>query len=116
MKRLSCLLLAVLMILYFSVSVYADARLARSIPRLTISGTTAYCSGEYRSSDSNASVALTLTLKQGTTVIDTWDATGKGSASISETKRVATGKTYTLTLAVTVDGQKISEQSVTATS
>lgn len=116
MKRFSCWLLAALLVVSISVSAYADMRLARSIPRLTISGTTAYCSGEYRGSDSKTDVALTLTLKQGTTVIEAWNAEGKGSASISETEQVVRGKTYTLTLVVTVDGQKISEQSVTAKS
>ena len=116
MKRVNCCLLAALLIMSLSISAYADMRLARSMPRLTISGTTAYCSGEYRGTDNKADVALTLILKQGTTIIETWTATGKGSANISETERVALGKTYTLTLAVTVDGQKLSEQSVTATS
>lgn len=71
---------------------------------------------EYRGSNNKTNVALTLTLKQGTRIIETWNAEGKGSVSISETQRVSSGKTYTLTLAVTIDGQKLPEQSVTATS
>lgn len=116
-KRILPLVMAVLLMLSFTVPAAAAAERAISgRPGLTISGTTAYCVGKYSSGNQNDTISMTLTLKLGTTTIDSWSTSDTGSAVISETCTVTTGKTYTLVLAATVNGVKQPDVSVTARS
>jgi len=115
-KRIFQLIIAFLLILSFSVPVVATGRAVSGRPGLTISGTTAYCVGKYNSGNQNDEISITLTLKLGTTTVDSWSTSGTGSAVISETCKVETGKTYTLILAATVNGAKQPDVAVTAKS
>ena len=85
-------------------------------PSLRIDGTTAYCSVDYYSGNRDATVSVTLTLKQGSTTIDSWSNSGKGLVIISETATVQKGKTYDLVMNSTVNGKAQPEVTVSASS
>lgn len=115
-KRILSLVMAVMLMLSFAVSAAATERAVLGRPSLTISGTTAYCIGSYSSGDQSDEISMTITLKLGAVIIDSWSSSGTGSAIISESCTVQTGKTYTLVLSGTVNGVKQADVSVTATS
>lgn len=112
-------LLAVAVIMISMIVSTASAAVSPSAisgrPSLRISGTTAYCTGKYSSGNKNDEIAITITLKQGERVIDSWSASGKGTVVISETCSVTAKKTYTLVLEATVNGKIKPGVTVTAT-
>lgn len=115
-KRILPLVMVFLLMLSFTVPAAAAERAISGRPGLTISGTKAYCVGKYSSGNQSDKISMTLSLKLGTTTIDSWSASGTGSAVISEVCTVQTGKTYTLVLSGTVNGVKQPDVSVTAKS
>lgn len=90
----------------------ADVRAITGRPNLRINGTTAYCEATYRSGNKDTEISVTLTLKQGNDIIDSWSGSGKSLVIISETCTVEKGKTYDLILNATVDGKDQPEVSV----
>lgn len=84
-------------------------------PTLKISGTTAYCVGKYSSGNRNDEIAMTITLKEGDKIIESWSISGKGSVVISETCTVRAKKTYKLVLSAIVNGNEKTDIVVTAT-
>ena len=115
-SRIFPVMLAVLLMFTFTVPAMASERAIRGGPDLSIYGTTAYCTGKYDSGNNSDRISIKVTLKQGTDTLKSWSATGLGSAVVSETWTVRTGKTYTLVLAATVNGVAQPEQSTTAKS
>lgn len=115
-KRILPLVMAVLLMLSFTVPAAAAGRAIAGRPGLTISGTRAYCVGKYSSGNQSDKISMTLTLKLGTTTVDSWSTSDTGSAVISETCTVKTGKTYILVLAATINGVKQPDVTVTAKS
>lgn len=106
-KRIIPLLMGLALVLCSPVP-SALASVTRGIvrePNLKIDGTTAYCAVEYRSGNRNDTISVTLTLKQGSTTIDSWSDSGKGLVLISETATVQRGKTYDLVMNATVNGK-----------
>ena len=105
MKRRIFSLVAVLL-LVLSVSVQAvESRAVHSNFGLSFSGTTAICFGTCRSGNSSDRIAMTLILEQGGVELDSWSATGYGQVTISETYPVTKGKTYTLVMEYSVNGE-----------
>lgn len=90
------------------------SRMISGNPTLRISGDTAYCEAIFRSGNRDNDISITLTLKFGTEVIDSWSASGKGSVTISESKTVSAKGNYTLILKATVSGIDQPEVVVTA--
>lgn len=115
-KRILPLALIVMLMLSISTSAIASERAITGRPMLTISGTTAYCVGKYDSGNQNDSISMTLTLKLGSTTVDSWSASGTGSALISKTCTVKTGKTYTLILSATINGVRQPDVTVSTNS
>lgn len=115
-KRILPLAIAVLMALSFTVPAAASTRAITGRPILSFSRTTAYCVGKYNSGNQSDKISMTLTLKLGSTTVDSWSASGTGSVVISETCTVKTGKTYKLILSATVNGVVQPDVSVTANS
>lgn len=115
-KQSISFLLTVLLVLSLTVPAIAAPRAASTYPLLTIKDGIAYCQGKCNAGAPNDKVSLVLTLKQGSTVVDTWNAAGQGMASISETCPVKSGKTYTLVLVVKVNGKEVSNTSVSGNS
>ncbi len=117
-KRIWPLLMVLVLILCFSgpVALASDIRGITYSPNLTIDGTTAYCEVRYRAGNNDTQISVTLTLKQGSTTIDSWSDSGKGFVIISETASVQKGKTYDLVMNATVNGKSQPEVTVSARS
>lgn len=115
-KRIMSLVLVVSLMTLLAVptSLAANTRAVTGSPILRIVGTTATCEVVYRSGNKDAEISVTLTLKQGNNIIDSWSSSGKSMVIISETSTVKRGKTYDLVLNATVDGKKQPEVSVSA--
>lgn len=108
--------LTALLALVLAVSAQAlEPRVRTPVPSLSFSGTTANCYVDYLSGSSSDSVSLTLTLYQGKTFVDCWRASGTGSAVVSGSCGVESGKSYTLTLTGIVNGSAIQASSTTRT-
>lgn len=115
-KHFISFFLALLLIVSLTLPATAASRAVSSYPTLTIKNGIAYCQGKCNTGTSNDKVSLVLTLKQGSTVVDTWAADGLGIVNISETCPVKSGKTYTLVLVVKVNGKEVSNTSVSENS
>ena len=105
MKR-RILSLAAVLLLVLSVSVQAvENRAIQPYMSLSFSGTTANCFGTCRSGNSSDRIAMTLILEQGGVEVDSWSAVGYGQVTLSKTCPVTKGKTYTLVLECSVNGE-----------
>ena len=98
--------LAAVLLLVLSVSVQAiESRAVQPVVNLSFSGTTAVCFGTCRSGNSSDRIAMTLILEQGGVEVDSWSASGYGQVTITEFCPVTKGKTYTLVLECSVNGE-----------
>ena len=105
MKRRIFSLVAVLL-LVLSVSVQAvESRAVHSNFGLSFSSTTAICFGTCRSGNSSDRIAMTLILEQGGVELDSWSATGYGQVTMTKTCPVTKGKTYTLVMELSINGE-----------
>lgn len=101
------LLLALLMMSSMMMTSFAvNSRVITGRPTLRIDGTTAFCGVTYHSGNKDTEISVTLTLKQGEKIIDSWSDSGRGLVIISETSTVERGKTYDLVLNATVNGKE----------
>ena len=114
MKKRS-LTLAVLLLLVLSVQVHGVWYVARATPSLSFSGTTAQCTGRVIADNDDDAIKATLTLWDGSKVVDSWSSSGTGSLSLSGSCTVSKGKKYTLTLDATVNGVSISQRPTSGT-
>ena len=73
-------------------------------PTLSFDDEVAECYVECRGTSTNDRIEATLTLYRGSTVIDSWSKSGKGSITISETCDVVSGVTYRLAVSWSVNG------------
>ena len=108
--------LVIMVVLATLLTISAEAVGLRAIggmPRLTFDGTTAHCVVICNGDKNTDEVKATLTLYQGSTYVDSWSASGKGRAYISEDCTVKSGKSYTLTLTYSING--VSKPSVSTT-
>ena len=89
-KRIVPLLMVVLLVMAITIPAASavSSRVISGRPTLRISGDTAYCEAIFRSGNRDNNISVTLTLKYGTEIVDSWTASGKGSVTISESKTV----------------------------
>lgn len=115
-KRIMPLLMVLLLVMAITAPTASavSRRVISGRPTLRISGDTAYCEAIFRSGNRDNDISVTLTLKRGRDIIDSWSACGKGSVMISESKTVLTKGSYTLILEATVNGVGQPEVEVTA--
>lgn len=115
-KRIMPLLMVLLLVMAITVPTASavNSRVISGRPTLRISGDTAYCEAIFRSGNRDNNISVTLTLKYGTEIVDSWTASGKGSVTISESKTVLAKGTYTLIMEATVNGGDQPEVVVTA--
>ena len=73
-------------------------------PKLSFQGTTAVCSATCQGNAKTDSVTATLTLYQGDTCIDSWSESGTWKITLYGECKVASGKTYRLELAYSING------------
>lgn len=101
-------------LLFTTIGVQAiEYRAISNKPNLSFDGTTACCSVVCTGASSSDTVAATLTLYQGSTYVDSWSGSGKGSVAIYGESKAESGSSYTLTLNFSVNGIKKSSTSVT---
>lgn len=98
--------LAAVLLLVLSVSVQAiESRAVHSNFGLSFTGTTANCFGTCRSGNSSDRLAMTLILEYQGVEVESWSASGYGQVTISETHPVTKGKTYTLVMEYSINGE-----------
>ena len=95
---------AVLLVFSCVVASAATPYALKASPTLTFDGEVAECSVVCRGENTSDRVEATLTLYQGSTVIDSWSDSGSGSVTISETCDVESGVTYRLAVSWSVNG------------
>ncbi len=105
MKRMIALVLVLVLMAAPLSAQGAEARNRDPRMSLTFDGTTAICDVTAYGNSLTDSVQITVRLWRGSTVcLTTWGASGTGKASLSETKTVWPGYTYTLTMDVVING------------
>lgn len=105
-KRMIPLALALVMLLALCISANAaEPRFQGVTPTLTFSGTTANCSVNIV--DPGAEINATITLWNGSRVVDSWSGSGVSVLYVSGSCLVSEGVTYTLKVTGMVDGVPI---------
>jgi hypothetical protein len=115
MKKRVCSL-AVMLVLLISVTAQAvEPRVISPVPVISFNGTTAYCSVDCVSNNDNDRVTATMTLYQGSNIVEEWNGTDYGEVFLSGSCPVKRGKTYTLTVDYAINGIAKPSVSVTET-
>lgn len=104
MNRRILAVVAVMLIFSCVVASAVTPYALRANPTLSFSGEVARCSVVCRSENANDNIEATLTLYQGSRVIDSWSKSGRESVTISETCDVESGVTYRLAVEWSVNG------------
>ena len=102
-KRIIAFLTFAVMVLAISANA-AITRAPAIQPGLSINGTQANCSLIVLGDMGDEEISATIKLKRGLINVATWHEDGVGELVFSDTVTVSTGKTYTLTADVTIDG------------
>lgn len=90
-----------------------ETRAIQIRPALTFNGTTATC--EVLVVSGTDDLDVTMTLKRGNTVLDSWSESGTGYVLMTEHYTVTKGVTYTLQISGTRNGVPFEAQPVTRT-
>ena len=106
------LVLILLLFLLFSTVVYA-ATTAVGTPVLTFSGTKATC--KITVVQSGKPINVTLSLYQGSTLVDSWSKSGTSTVRIEEKSDVNHGVTYRLEASGTINGVPFTATPTTGT-
>ncbi len=114
MKKILSMLLV--MTLLLAVSAYAVVpRTIDVLPDITFNGTKADCSVRITGDYLTDTISATMTLKYGSTVIASWSDSGSGILKMEESATVELNKTYTLTVAYSVNGVTKTPVTITRT-
>ena len=100
-------------LMWLGVTSFAHVKATTVVPLLSFNSNTANCSVTVTEIGKN--IDITLALKYGNTVVDSWTKTGKSTVTISESTAVVSGRTYTLEASGTINGSAINSIPVTAT-
>lgn len=108
-------IIAMAAVLVFLLATTANAAVlvTKVTPSLTFSGTTANCSVTVR--DSGKEIEATVELWYGNTLIDSWSDSGTSRLTVSGSHTVTKGRTYTMKVAVTVDGSNVNVSPISKT-
>lgn len=113
-KRILPLVLLFAMLL--SIPTYAASpRLITIRPAISFNGTTANCRVTVSGNHGTDKIEAVVVLWDGNEVVEDWYPTGKGSLLFSDTTTVKKGKTYELTVDVTINGMKYDTVSIDGT-
>lgn len=105
MKKPICLVLVAIFLVSVPVSAYAaTSRDIIARPNLSFDGTTAKCVATVIGDTTSEVISVTVKLWYGSTCLQTWTATGNGYVALSKTATVTAGRTYTMTVDVTING------------
>ena len=103
MKKMA-LLLAFILVVAAPLSVSAATYALTLNPQLSFNGTTATCAVTVVGNTMSDHIEVEMKLMHGTACIDTWNAEGNGYVTMREFATVTKGQTYTLVVAVTMNG------------
>lgn len=93
----------------------ASPRIITIRPAISFSGTTANCRVTVSGNHGTDQIKATVILWDGNKVIESWYPTGTGSLLFSDTATVTKGKTYKLSVDVTIDNVEYDTVSVNGT-
>lgn len=106
MKKMA-FILAVILVISVPLSVSAETRAGAPLLELTFNGTTATCKAAAYGDARNDFVQVTMKLKHGSTVLQSWYQDGFKSIQMEKTYSGLTkGQTYTLEVTVIINGVK----------
>lgn len=112
-KKTISLILALILLLSCSATAQATSvQAATPSASITINGTTATC--RVSIAKPGKTIHATLQLWQGRTMIDSWSGNGTSYLLITGSHEVTKGKTYTVKVVCTVDGQSFYVNPATA--
>ena len=114
MKKVA-LLLAFLLCVFPITANAATPRIVGIVPSISFSGNIANCSVSITADSFNDDIDAIVKLWNGSSCIATWTTTGNGFVNFSETKNISKGKTYKLTVDVTINDVAKPTVSVTGT-
>ena len=113
-KRILPFVLLFAMLLYTPVFA-ASPRIMTIRPAISFNGTTANCRVTVSGNHGTDQIEAVVILWDGNKVVEDWYTTGKGSLLFSDTTTVAKGKTYELTVDVTINGLEYDTVSISGT-
>lgn len=93
----------------------ASPRIITIRPAISFSGTTANCRVTVSGNHGTDQIEAVVILWDGNDVVDDWYPTGTGSLLFSDTTTVTKGKTYELTVDVTINGVDYQRVSIEGT-
>lgn len=99
------LVIGCILALLLTTSAYAISPRTYALPSLYFSGTTANCSVEVVADYSTDKINVVMALWNGSTCIDSWEKSGFGYVELSKEATVTRGKTYELTVDLTVNSK-----------
>lgn len=82
-------------------------RVVQTSPRISFNGTMASCSVVVTGNQSKDNISIVMKLWNGGTCVKTWEAKATGYLYAKESAAVVSGKTYSLTVDVTIDGKAL---------
>lgn len=98
-------ILFIFLMLFSSTAYAASTRAAAVVPRISFDGTTASCSVFIAADRPTDDIYAVIKLWQGSRCIKTWEESSVGDLAFSGKVTVSKGKTYQLTVDVTLDGK-----------
>lgn len=114
-KKILILLMAAMLLTMQLQVCAAETRAYRNNPSLSFSGTTANCAVAVYGNNSSDKLAVTMKLWDSGTCLKTWTGSGEGSVKLNKSHGVSKGKTYKLTVDVTINGSAQPAKSATKT-
>lgn len=104
MKKRILPILVVFLMIFSSTAYAASPRVAPIVPGISFSGTTATCTVYIYAEQMTDDIDAVIKLWQGSQCIKTWEESSVGDLAFSGTATVSRGKTYQLTVDVTLAG------------
>ena len=108
-------ILAIVLVISMPLTVSATPRALTISPTIAFDGITAGCDVMVVGNNMSEFIQVTMMLKQGSTTLRTWSSEGYGYVYMCEYTRVLPGYTYTLVVAVSVNGVASTPVSVSGT-
>ena len=105
MKKRFFPILFVFLMVFSSTAHAASTRAASVVPRISFDGTTASCTVFIAADRPTDDIDAVIKLWQGSRCIETWEESSVGDLAFSGKVTVSKGKTYRLTVDVTLEGK-----------
>jgi hypothetical protein len=94
-----------IVMLMLTLPVQAAYRQIGVSPSLSFHDTTATCSVFIRANKANDDISADISLWQGNSCIESWEASGSGTLNFESTATVSKGKSYTLKIDFSINGK-----------